>query len=34
MAVYVDEENRSVTVVAVGHKDHEELLIRGKRVQI
>ncbi len=29
----VDEENRAV-VVAVGHKEHEQLLIRGEKVQL
>jgi mRNA-degrading endonuclease RelE of RelBE toxin-antitoxin system len=30
----VDENGRSVNIVAVGHKDHEALLIRGKKVEI
>jgi mRNA-degrading endonuclease RelE of RelBE toxin-antitoxin system len=29
----LDDESQSVTVVDIGHKDHEVLLIRGKRVQ-
>lgn len=29
-----DEESQTVVIVAVGHKDHEELLIRGKKVQL
>ena len=30
----VDEENETVIIVAIGHKDHEEALIRGKKVQL
>jgi mRNA-degrading endonuclease RelE of RelBE toxin-antitoxin system len=30
----VDESRRKVTVVAVGHKDHNVLLIRGKQVDL
>jgi mRNA-degrading endonuclease RelE of RelBE toxin-antitoxin system len=30
----VDEHGRSVNIVAVGHKDHEALLIRGKKVAL
>lgn len=30
----VDEETEMVVLVAIGHKDHEELLIRGKKVQL
>jgi len=30
----VDEENRTVVVVAVGHKEHEKLMIRGEEVQL
>jgi mRNA-degrading endonuclease RelE of RelBE toxin-antitoxin system len=30
----VQEDSRLVTVVAVGHKDHEALFIRGTRVQL
>ena len=30
----VDEENEAVVLVAIGHKEHEELLIRGKKVQL
>jgi mRNA-degrading endonuclease RelE of RelBE toxin-antitoxin system len=30
----VDEHGRSVIIVAVGHKEHESLLIRGKKVEI
>ena len=30
----VDEHGRSVNIVAVGHKEHESLLIRGKKVEI
>jgi mRNA-degrading endonuclease RelE of RelBE toxin-antitoxin system len=30
----VDEHGQSVRIVAVGHKEHEALLIRGKKVEI
>jgi mRNA-degrading endonuclease RelE of RelBE toxin-antitoxin system len=30
----VDETARQVTIVAVGHKDHNRLFIRGKEVQL
>jgi mRNA-degrading endonuclease RelE of RelBE toxin-antitoxin system len=30
----VQEEGRIVTVIAVGHKDHESLYIRGERTQL
>ena len=30
----VDETSRKVTVVAIGHKEHNMLLIRGKEVKI
>jgi hypothetical protein len=30
----VDEQGRSVNIVAVGYKDHEALQIRGKKVEL
>ncbi|MFI5456306.1 MAG: type II toxin-antitoxin system RelE/ParE family toxin [Isosphaerales bacterium] len=30
----VDEDDQLVTIVAIGHKDHEVLVIRGEKVQI
>ena len=30
----VDEDGQSVIIVAVGHKDHEVLLIRGRKEQL
>lgn len=30
----VDETAGTVTIVAVGHKEHDQLLIRGKRVPL
>lgn len=30
----VDETTRQVTIVAVGHKDHNQLFIRGQEVQL
>jgi len=29
----VDEDERVVTVIAVGHKEHEKLLVRGREVK-
>lgn len=31
---YSTEESETVKVVAVGHKEHNELFIRGKKVQL
>jgi mRNA-degrading endonuclease RelE of RelBE toxin-antitoxin system len=30
----VDEASQSVTIIAIGHKEHNSLLIRGKEVKI
>jgi mRNA-degrading endonuclease RelE of RelBE toxin-antitoxin system len=30
----LDEESETVVIVAIGHKEHESLLIRGKKVQL
>jgi mRNA-degrading endonuclease RelE of RelBE toxin-antitoxin system len=30
----LDEESRTVAIVAVGHKEHEKLLIRGEEVHL
>ena len=30
----IDERSRKVTIIAVGHKEHNILFIRGKEVQL
>ncbi len=30
----LDEESQTVSIVAIGHKEHEKLLIRGKEIQL